>query len=237
MAYICPDCGTETEEPDSGHQCLQAGALEKAATYVMRQLSEDIEQVETWVEQKRRKHPDAQAQALALMAIKYASRWSGRSGFVTGLGDFLGPAGFAGGTTVDILFAAKLSIQMAQRIYIIYGHDLRDDSVKLRIMEVLGGGSALAGKAAGQGASRVGRRLTRKYITGSLLAAIKAFFRKLGMVFTQKGLLAAMPLVGSGVNMYVNKRLMNNLGRQVLEDVLIELTNLEAEVEQGVAVK
>jgi hypothetical protein len=236
MAYICPECGIEVEEPESDHHCVKPGALDSASNFIVRQLSENVDQIEAWVKEKRRKYPELPPRSLALLAIKYASRWSGRSGFVTGLGDFLGPVGFASGTTADILFAAKLAIQMAQRIYIIYGHDLRDDAVKLRIMEVLGGTSALAGKAAGQGTSRVGRRLTKKYITGALLAAIKSFFRKLGMVFTQKGLLAAMPLVGSGVNMFVNKRLMNNLGRQVLEDVTIEPPE-PSESEQGVIVR
>lgn len=219
-AALCPGCVTIIEDDDSQEEDgSDPSWMERAAESALQWLSDDVEEVLSWVQTQRSTHPGVSAEALAWRAIRQARFWSGNAGFVAGLGDFLGPWGFASGTAADIGIAAKLSIQMAQRIYAAYGYDIADDQIKLRIMSALGAGTAGAGRAAGGGATRVGKRLAEKYLRGALLKAIKAFFRRLGIVFTRKALVAWMPVLGSGVNFAVNRWLMTELGKQVLGSV------------------
>lgn len=219
----CPAC--DAEIPDGKFDCPECGSgvetgwIQKASEAALAWLSQDVEKVEIWVKEQRSAFPDLDRPALAWRAIRYARSWSGNAGFVAGLGDFLGPWGFAAGTVADVGFAAKLAVQMAQRIHAIYGFDLRDDETKIQIMARLGGGSAVAGQVAGKGTQKVGKRLAEKYLRGALLKAIKAFFRKIGIVFTRKAVVAWLPVVGSGVNLVVNRNLMERLGKEILKEL------------------
>lgn len=217
----CPAC--DAEIPDGEFDCPECGSgvepgwMQKASEAALAWLSQDVEKVEAWVREQRSAFPDLDRPALAWRAIRDARYWSGNAGFVAGLGDFLGPWGFAAGTVADVGFAAKLAVQMAQRIHAIYGFDLRDDETKVLIMARLGGGSAVAGQVAGRGTQKVGKRLAEKYLRGALLKAIKAFFRRLNIAFTRKAVIAWLPVVGSGVNLVVNSYLMEKLGKEILK--------------------
>jgi hypothetical protein len=196
-----------------------SGRLLQIANRILQWLSDSVGEVERWVAEKRANCPGASPEDLAQMAIREAQFWSGASGFVAGMADFLGPWGFTAGMSGDTLATAKAAVQMAQRIYAAHGHNIADDVVKLRIITALGAGGANLGSRAGSGAALIGRRLTEKYLRGQILKAIKAFLRRLGIVFTRKALVAWMPVVGSAVNLAVNRTVMGQLGKQVLSAV------------------
>jgi hypothetical protein len=213
QAARCPICENElgaTSDP---------AWLDRVANVVLNWMSSNEAEVRAWVDAQRASAPAASPEEIARKAISSAKLWTGGVGFVAGLGDFLGPLGFGAGTVTDIYYSAKLSVQMGQRIFCAYGHDISSDEVRVRIMAALGGGTAAAGKVAGEGSARVAKRLIEKYLRGALLKAIKAFLRKLGIIFTRKALLAALPLLGSGVNAVVNRALMGQLGNALLQDV------------------
>lgn len=220
----CPRCSIEIPD-DSACPTCEGGAsqdpawLAQVADKVLAWMTTKEVEVRGWVDAQRAANPGASAAQIAAQAIDSAKRWTAGAGFVAGLGDFLGPVGFGAGTVMDIYYSATLAMQMGQRIYCAYGHDIKSDEVKVRILLSLGGGSAAAGKAAGEVSAKVAKRLIETYLRGAVLKALKDFLRKLGIIFTRKALVAALPLLGSGVNAWVNHRLMASLGAALLTDV------------------
>ena len=210
-ATECPSCKALVP--------LEEGWLEKVGAAILKQLSDDIPAIQTWINTAKGNFPHGiDREFIARHAIAEASRWSGKAGFLAGFGDFAGPPGFAS-TGADMAYAAKLTVQMTQRIFFIYGHDLAEDHTKLLIVEALGGGGAALGKAAGKGAVGVGKKLTNKYLKGQLLKSITAFFARLGLRFSKAMLLRWMPVVGSFVNLWVNQKVMTEVGNDILNGV------------------
>lgn len=206
----CPNCKSliDTQKP---------GWLDKIANTIVARLKDDSDTVRDWVDERRNRGKNSRE--IAELAIRNARFWSGNVGFVAGLGDYLGPWGFGAGTAGDIGYAAKLSVRMSQRIYCAFGYNIDDEEVQFQIISSLGAGAAGLGKVTRVATNRIGKRLLEKYLKGALLKAVKDFLRKLGVIFTRKAIVAWLPVVGSGVNLVVNRNLMGLLGRAILSEI------------------
>jgi uncharacterized protein (DUF697 family) len=125
-------------------------------------------------------------------------------GVVPGLGTALAALG---GGAADTAVCMKLQVDMVCCLTEAYGYDLHNEDARhLSFLLAVGGVLEHAGEKVGAKiASEAGVRLLRQYLKGAALQAIKAFFKRVGIIFTRKALEKAAPfgigvLLGSSAN-------------------------------------
>lgn len=108
------------------------------------------------------------------------------TGVVPGLGTVI--AAF-GGAAADTALTMKYQIEMVMALAVIYGHDIETEEEK-RLCMIIAGLGAIS-ESAKQSGKTVGSKafvsMARQYLKGSLLAAVKQVFKKVGGYVYQKG--------------------------------------------------
>jgi hypothetical protein len=129
------------------------------------------------------------------------------AGVVPGLGTVLS---VFGGATADAALSMKYQIEMTMAIATIYGHDVTTEEEKRLCLMVAGLGAI--NSAAKEGGTEAGKKAAVKmmqtYLKGPTLEAVKAIFKKVGIVFTRKAAEKAIPFgVGVVIGFSANKGL------------------------------
>ncbi len=127
------------------------------------------------------------------------------AGVVPGLGTVVA---VAGGTTADIALCMKFQIEMVMAIANVYGHNILEEEER-RLCFIIAGLGAI-NKAGQAGAKEAGSKafvkMVEQYLKGPTLAAVKEIFKKVGITFTRKGLVKAIPFgIGTLVGFAANK--------------------------------
>lgn len=184
--------------------------------------------VERYKEQSRKKYPNDShwrrqervADAVISRYSKYAAMVGGASalpGVIPGLGTAIA---VTGGTVADATVSMKLQVDMCMCLAATFNYNIESqDAQHLSFLIAAGGALEKAGATRGvKFASEAGVRLLRLYLKGAALHAVKASFRKVGIVFTKKALEKVLPFgvgvaVGGGAN-YVLTKYVGNQARQ-----------------------
>lgn len=110
----------------------------------------------------------------------------------------VGPiASIGGGTVVDMAASLKLQMDLAQCLITLY-HPTMSATEQMQLSSLLGVGgaaTALVDKKAAGAAVKVGAKLIEVYLKGATLAAVKQFFRRLGITFVRSAFVKAIPLI------------------------------------------
>lgn len=210
------------EEKVSGSRLLKAVQAIAISPAEAKKIGERYEK------QSRKKYPndsDWQHQERVADAIisrysKYAAMVGGASALpstIPGLGTAIS---MTGGTVADMTVSMKLQVDMCMCIAAAFGYDVEtQDAQYLTFLIASGGVIEKAGVSGGVNfASKAGVRLLRQYLVGATLQAVKATFRRAGIVFTKKALEKALPFgvgvaAGGGGN-YVLTRYVGNQAKQ-----------------------
>ncbi len=181
--------------------------------------------VERYAKQSRKRYPNDSdwqhqervADAIISKYARYVAMVGGASalpGTIPGLGTAIS---MTGGVLADATMSMKLQVDMCMCIAATFGYDIESqDAQYLSFLIAVGGALEKAGVNTGtKVASDAGVRLLREWLRGAALEAVKAAFRKIGIVFTRKALEKALPFgvgvaIGGGANyaltMYVGKQ-------------------------------
>jgi hypothetical protein len=153
--------------------------------------------------------------------ISRYAKLAATSGGVTALAGVVPGVGTAvamvGGAMTDTVVCMKLQVDMCMCMAETFGYDLHEpDAQHLSFLIAAGGALEKAGVETGvKVASKAGVKVLQQYLKGAALITLKAFFRKLGLVFTRKALERALPfgvgvLLGAGggyaLTMYVGSQ-------------------------------
>ncbi|QRK06754.1 hypothetical protein JQX13_42915 [Archangium violaceum] len=221
------------EEKDEGSTLLKF--IEKWAI-----TPEDAKEISRkYRQQSESKYPnDSAAKHQERVSDKIIARYaklsamSGGATALTGIIPGLGTALAAlGGGLADTAICMKLQVDMTCCLAEAFGYDLnRQDARELTFLIAAGGALEKAGEELGvKIASKAGVRLLRQYLKGAALQAVKAFFRRIGIVFTRKALERALPFgVGVFIGSSANYALTKYVGAQAKEWFIIDREMPEA---------
>jgi hypothetical protein len=139
---------------------------------------------------------------------------SALTGIIPGLGTVISTFG---GTTADLALSMKYQIEMVMALASVYGHDITLEEEKRLCFLVAGLGSI--NQAAKEGGKEISSKafikMTQQYLKGSTLQATKEIFKKIGIVFTRKAAVKAIPFgVGVIIGFSANKGLTWYVGRK-----------------------
>jgi hypothetical protein len=134
---------------------------------------------------------------------------------VPGLGTIMA---VTGGALSDAALCMKFQLEMTWELATVYGRDISVQEEN-NLCYLLAGFGAL-NEVAKQGGARLGlaalANLSRPYLRGAAVTAVKAIFRRLGVLFARKAFEKAIPFgIGLGVSMFANKALTGYVGREV----------------------
>jgi len=199
--------------------------LLKAVELVLAEPADIKRETESLLKKFAKEHPSKSTTEVRSLVVKkiisnysYFAAFSGGATALTGIVPGLGTAlATFGGATVDVALSMKYQIEMTMAIAVAYGHDILVEEKKRVCMMVAGLGTiAEAGKEGGKSlASKAFIRLAKEYLTGSTLQALKEIFKKIGIIFTQKAAVKAIPFgVGVVIGFTANKGLAAYVGRK-----------------------
>ncbi|KIM10432.1 MAG: hypothetical protein KU38_07450 [Sulfurovum sp. FS08-3] len=134
------------------------------------------------------------------------------TGVIPGLGTIITTFG---GTTADVALSMKYQIEMTMAIATVYGHNIEIEEEKRLCLIVAGLGAI--NEAVKEGGKQIGTKafikMTQQYLKGATLHAIKEIFKKVGIVFTQKAVVKAIPFgIGAIIGFSANKVLTRYVG-------------------------
>ena len=136
-------------------------------------------------------------------------------GVIPGLGTVL--AAF-GGATADAALSMKYQIEMTMAIATAYGHDIEDEE-EMRLCLIIAGLGTINESAKGGGkqiSQQAFIRMTKQYLKGTTLQAVKEIFKKVGITFTRKAFEKAIPFgIGAVIGFSANKGLTWYVGNKV----------------------
>jgi hypothetical protein len=217
----------DAEEKDDGSRLLKF--IQKWAI-----SPEDAKEIaRKYRQQAESKYPsEAAARHQERVADKIIARYaklsamSGGATALTGVVPGLGTAlATLGGGIADTAICMKLQVDMTCCLAEAFGYDLnKQDARELAFLIAAGGALEKAGEEIGvKLASKAGVRLLRQYLKGATLQAIKAFFRRIGIIFTRKALEKALPFgVGVFIGSSANYALTRYVGAQAKEWFVID---------------
>ncbi|WP_203390012.1 EcsC family protein [Chromobacterium violaceum] len=141
----------------------------------------------------------------------YYAAFSGGATALTGVIPGLGTAISAfGGATADAALCMKYQIEMTMALAVAYGHDILLEEEKRLCLIIAGLGTVNeAAKEGGKAmASKAFINMTKQYLKGATLKAVKEIFKKVGIIFTRKALEKSIPFgVGVIIGFTANKGL------------------------------
>jgi uncharacterized protein (DUF697 family) len=166
----------------------------------------------------RKRNPKKDERAVQRLAVEkvisnysYFAAFSGGTTSLTGVIPGLGTAISAfGGATADAALCMKFQIEMVMAIASIFGHNVLLEEEKRLCLLVAGLGTI--SEAAKEGSKAVTSKafvnMTKEYLKGATLQAVKEIFKKLGITFTRKAVEKAIPFgVGVIIGFSANKGL------------------------------
>lgn len=181
----------------------------------------------------RKSHPtktELEIQTIASNKIisnySYYAAFTGGATALTGIIPGIGTAiSIFGGATADSALSMKYQIEMTMALATIYGHNILIEEEK-RICLIVAGLGAM-GEAAKEGGKTIGSKafinLTKQYLAGSTLQAVKEIFKKVGLIFTQKALVKVIPFgIGVIIGFSANKGLTWYVGTKARDFFAIE---------------
>jgi hypothetical protein len=123
-----------------------------------------------------------------------------------------------GGAMSDAALCMKFQLEMTWELATVYGRDI-DLQEENNLCYLLAGFGAF-NEIAKQGGVRMGMaalaNLSRPYLRGAAISAVKMIFKRLGIVFAKKALQKAIPFgIGVGVSIIANKALTHYVGKEV----------------------
>ncbi len=142
----------------------------------------------------------------------FAGGASALTGVIPGLGTVIATFG---GATADTALSMKYQIEMTMALAAIHGHNILLEEEKRMCMIIAGMGAiSESAKSAGKSmGSKAFIRLTREFLKGATLQAVKEIFKKVGIIFTRKALEKAIPFgVGVLISFATNKGLTLYVG-------------------------
>lgn len=136
------------------------------------------------------------------------------TGIVPGLGTVISTFG---GATADAALSMKYQIEMTMAIAVVCGHDIELEEEKRLCLIVAGMGAI--NEAAKEGSKQIGTKafvtMTKQYLKGASLVAVKEIFKKVGLTFTRKALEKSIPFgVGVVIGFTANKGLTHYVGKK-----------------------
>lgn len=185
-----------------------------------------VEQYENQAKKSRPNSTDERIQKVVTDKIiqRYAklAATSGAATAIPGAIPGIGTAiGMLGGGLADVSICMKMQIDMTMCLGIAINKGISNEDAKhMSFLIALAGsleqmGSATATKVA----SKAGVKMINKYLTGATLTAIKEFFKLIGIAFSKKALIKAIPFgigifIGGSAN-YVLTKYVGNAARDV----------------------
>lgn len=151
--------------------------------------------------------------------ISNYSYYAGFSGGTTALSGVVPGIGTAvaigGGASADLIACMKFQIEMTMALATVYGHDILNEEEK-RLCYMIAGLGAI-NKSAQEGGKTVSSKafvkLVNTHLKGAALTTVKEIFKKVGITFTRKALVKAIPFgVGVIVGFAANKGLTLYVG-------------------------
>lgn len=144
------------------------------------------------------------------------------AGIVPGIGTAVA---IGGGATADTVASMKFQIEMTMALATVYGHNILLEEEK-RICYIIAGLGAI-NEAAKEGGKAVGSKafikLVNEHLKGATLTAIKEIFKKVGIEFTRKAFVRAIPFgVGVVIGFSANKGLTWYVGSKALDFFAVE---------------
>ena len=186
--------------------------------------------VSQYERQARQARPDSTNEAVRTLVIKKVigrySRLAATSGGVTSLAGIVPGVGTAvtmiGGGLADVSICMKLQIDMTMCLAIaINGKITNEDAKHMSFVIALAGTLEKFGTKAGQNTvSKAAVKVASSYLTGATLITIKQLAKQVGIEFTKRAAVKAIPfgigvVVGSSAN-YILTRYVGALARDVL---------------------
>ncbi len=144
-------------------------------------------------------------------------------GAIPGIGTAVG---MLGGGLVDVSVCMKLQIDMTMCLGMAINGGMSNEDAKHMsyIIALYGSLEQMGSAGATKIASKAGVRMVNKYLSGATLTAIKEFFKKIGIVFTQKAAAKAIPFgVGIVVGGSANYALTKYVGKAARETFLLDV--------------
>lgn len=154
-------------------------------------------------------------------------------GAIPGIGTVVG---MVGGGAVDVSVCMKLQIDMTMCLAMAINGSMSNEDAKHMsyIIALYGSLEQMGSAGATKLASKAGVRMVNKYLTGTTLTVIKEFFKKIGIVFTQKAAAKAIPFgVGILVGGSANYVLTKYVGKTARETFLLDCVEKMQTVEQA----
>jgi hypothetical protein len=139
-------------------------------------------------------------------------------GSVVGSAGTLTPATVVVGVMADLTGLAWIQVRMVLTIAALHGFDPRDPDRLKEIGALMGVTNAVQGIAepVKNGAPRMLKRLTLRYLKGDNLKAVKAMFDMVGIKFYRSSIVKRLPLVNIPISVVVNGAATKSLGKRAL---------------------
>lgn len=154
-------------------------------------------------------------------------------GAVPGVGTAIG---MIGGGGVDVSVCIKLQVDMTMCLAIAINDGLSNEDAKHMsyIIALYGSLEQMGSAGATKLATKAGVRMVNKYLTGATLTTIKELFKRIGIEFTKKATLKAIPfgvgiIIGGGAN-YALTRYVGKVARETFLLDLEERAEEQAEL-------
>lgn len=192
--------------------------LLKAIELVLAEPEKIHAEAQTLLQECRRRYSKKDEQTIRRLAVEkvisnysYFAAFSGGATALAGVIPGLGTAISAfGGATADAALCMKFQIEMVMAIASVHGHNILLEEDKRLCLLVAGLGTiSEAAKEGGKAiTSKAFVSMTREYLKGATLQAVKEIFKKLGVTFTRKAVEKAIPFgVGVIIGFSANKGL------------------------------
>jgi hypothetical protein len=176
--------------------------------------------VSQYEKQARRAHPSAPDEAIRKLVtskvIQRYSKMAAASGGATSLAGVVPGLGTAvamiGGGVADVSLCMKFQIDMTMCLAVAINEGITNEDAKhMSFVIALAGSLEKFGSEAGKAtASKAAVRVASEYLTGATLQIIKQLFKKVGIIFTQKAAVKAIPfgvgvVIGSSANYFLTR--------------------------------
>ncbi|MCQ9616422.1 EcsC family protein [Paenalcaligenes niemegkensis] len=190
--------------------------------------------VDQYKAQARKSSPSITDEAIQkLVADKIIQRYSklaatsGATTAIPGAVPGIGTAvGMIGGGAVDVSICMKLQVDMTMCLAIAINDGLSNEDAKHMsyIIALYGSLEQMGSAGATKLATKAGVRMINKYLTGATLTTIKELFKRIGIEFTKKATLKAIPFgVGVIIGGGANYALTRYVGKVARETFLLDL--------------
>nr|WP_076882812.1 EcsC family protein [Burkholderia pseudomallei] len=207
--------------------------LLKAIELVLADPQKIHAEAQALLKEYRKKNSRKDERAIRRLAVEkiisnysYFAAFSGGATALTGVIPGLGTAiSSFGGATADAALCMKFQIEMVMAIASVHGHDILLEEEKRLCLVVAGLGTiSEAAKEGGKAiTSKAFVNLTREYLKGATLQAVKEIFKKLGLTFARKSVEKAIPFgVGVVIGFSANKGLTWYVGTKARDFFEIE---------------